>query len=173
MTTRPCINDDRFIHDRLTIRAEVAPLCNACPLIEGCAQLGMGEDAGLWAGMQPTDPLRVAFRAAVRSMVAKRLSCPNGHPTETYGLNLSGVMPDDYHGPYACARCNTIRQWMDDVEKYGPRPIPETAPTGFDPIDHGTERGEQAHRRRGEEPCIACREGRTAARQGRGEMVSA
>ena len=97
----PCFKDYRFDGTAKQMR-EVAGRCQAeCPVVQLCGEAGIGEPTGIYGGLLPTDPVRVAFR----SMRDKKVECANGHAYADYAVQIDSGGPQPIT---ACTRCAAL-----------------------------------------------------------------
>lgn len=112
----PCLgNFPAFVSDSTKVQRAAAALCQSCPMLTACRELGMGEVAGIYGGTIPSDPERKAFRKAVRGDNLLGYRCVNGHGPEHYTPGLPGVAPDDVwsRSVGSCSRCTELRNTID------------------------------------------------------------
>lgn len=152
MTNTPCFMDNRFISPVAEVMREAAKECRNCPVWEACRELGLGEPDNVYGGTVPTDPIRRAARKAATSK-----TCPQGHPRKDYGVMLEGPGLKPVPG---CVRCAALQLHVTEGEA-GPMPV--TRKIKGDTINHGTEAGYKAHKRRGEDACTKCLRGKRQA----------
>ena len=98
----PCFKDNRFISSRKRDQEVAAKRCGECPFLQKWGEAGLGEPEGVWGGMLPDDPIRVAHRA----MNDKTENCRNGHERELYEIDLTDVVPGKE--PRGCVRCSSL-----------------------------------------------------------------
>lgn len=111
-----------------------------------------------------------------------------GADVNVFYAQAKGRRPADWTAARAlCARCPVTAECLAEaIEHRDPhaflggltpeerRPLmPAQPPSMRLPINHGTNGGYEAHRRRGEKPCTACRRACTIARRIREEQARA